>query len=145
VAAPAPVPLDEKCPLDDAQLVRRHGRFGEFVSCSNYPKCKYIKQESTGVHCTRPGCKGELVVKKSKRGKVFYGCAMYPDCDRVYWDKPVAEPCPKCNEPFLLEKTTKKQGTFRYCANTETCGYRSNEENAPPKAERKPKESSTRR
>ena len=126
VAAPAPVPLDEKCPVDDAQLVRRFGRFGEFVSCSNYPKCKYIKQESTGVHCARPGCKGELVIKKSKRGKVFYGCAMYPDCDRVYWDKPVVEACPNCKAPFLLEKTTKKQGTFRHCANEE-CGYSSNE------------------
>ncbi|MBC8032115.1 MAG: type I DNA topoisomerase [Pyrinomonadaceae bacterium] len=126
VAAPAPVPLDEKCPVDDAQLVRRFGRFGEFISCSNYPKCKYIKQESTGVHCARPGCKGELVVKKSKRGKVFYGCGTYPDCDRVYWDKPVAEVCPKCNAPFLLEKTTKKQGTFRHCAN-EDCGYSSND------------------
>ena len=125
VAAPAPVPLDEKCPVDDAQLVRRFGRYGEFISCSNYPKCKYIKQESTGVHCARPGCKGELVVKKSKRGKVFYGCAMYPNCDRVYWDKPVLEACPKCNAPFLLEKTTKKQGTFRHCANEE-CGYSSN-------------------
>jgi DNA topoisomerase I len=126
VAAPASVPLDEKCPVDGAQLVRRFGRYGEFISCSNYPKCKYIKQESTGVACARPGCKGELVVKKSKRGKVFYGCAAYPDCDRVYWDKPVSEACPKCNAPFLLEKTTKKQGTFRYCANEE-CGYRSNE------------------
>jgi DNA topoisomerase-1 len=126
VAAPAPVPLDEKCPVDNAQLVRRVGRFGEFISCSNYPKCKYIKQESTGVPCARPGCKGELVVKKSKRGKVFYGCAAYPDCDRVYWDKPVLEACPKCNAPFLLEKTTKKQGTFRHCAN-EDCGYSSNE------------------
>jgi len=126
VAAPAPVPLDEKCPVDEAQLVRRVGRYGEFISCSNYPKCKYIKQESTGVKCARPGCKGELVVKKSKRGKVFYGCAMYPNCDRVYWDKPVAEACPNCNAPFLLEKTTKKQGTFRHCANEE-CGYNSNE------------------
>jgi DNA topoisomerase I len=126
VAAPAPVPLDEKCPVDDAQLVRRFGRFGEFISCSNYPKCKYIKQESTGVHCARPGCKGELVVKKSKRGKVFYGCGTYPDCDRVYWDKPVAQVCPKCSAPFLLEKTTKKQGTFQHCAN-EDCGYSSND------------------
>jgi DNA topoisomerase-1 len=126
VAAPAPVPLDEKCPVDDAQLVRRFGRFGEFISCSNYPKCKYIKQESTGVHCARPGCKGELVVKKSKRGKVFYGCGTYPDCDRVYWDKPVNEVCPRCSAPFLLEKTTKKQGTFQHCANEE-CGYSSND------------------
>jgi DNA topoisomerase-1 len=125
VAAPAPVPLDEKCPVDGAQLVKRFGRFGEFISCSNYPKCKYIKQESTGVKCTRPGCEGELVVKKSKRGKVFYGCEKYPDCDRVYWDQPVLEACPKCQAPFLLEKTTRKQGTFRHCA-VEDCGYSSN-------------------
>jgi len=140
VAAPAPIPLDEKCPLDGAQLVRRFGRFGEFISCSNYPKCKYIKQELTGVKCSRPGCKGDLVVKKSKRGKVFYGCSAYPDCDRVYWDKPVLETCPKCNAPFLLEKTTKKQGTFRYCANTE-CGYRSNESEVSeaPKEKSRPK------
>jgi DNA topoisomerase-1 len=124
VAAPAPVPLDEVCPVDGAQLVKRFGRFGEFVSCSNYPKCKYIKQETVGVSCSRPGCKGEIVVKKSKRGKAFYGCSEYPNCNVVYWDKPVLETCPQCNAPFLLEKTTKKQGTFRYCAD-ESCGYRS--------------------
>lgn len=126
VVAPAPVPLDEKCPLDAAHLVKRFGRFGEFISCSNYPKCKYIKQETTGVACPRPGCKGDLVVKKSRRGKVFYSCSQYPDCDVVYWDKPVIEACPKCAAPFLLEKTTKKLGTFRYCAK-EGCGYTTNE------------------
>ncbi len=125
VAAPPPVPLDEKCPVDGAQLVKRFGRFGEFISCSNYPKCKYIKQETVGVSCPRPGCKGEIVVKKSKRGKAFYGCSEYPNCNVVYWDKPVVDTCPQCNAPFLLEKTTKKEGTFRYCANEE-CGYRSN-------------------
>lgn len=124
VAAPPPVPLDEKCPVDGAQLVKRFGRFGEFISCSNYPKCKYIKQETVGVSCSRPGCKGEIVVKKSKRGKAFYGCSEYPKCNVVYWDKPVVDTCPQCNAPFLLEKTTKKQGTFRYCAN-EDCGFRS--------------------
>jgi DNA topoisomerase I len=121
--APAPVPLDEKCPVDGAQLVRRHGRFGEFVSCSNYPKCSYIKRETTGVACPRAGCRGEIVVKKSKRGKAFYGCSEYPKCDVVFWDKPISVPCPKCNAPFLLEKTTKKEGTVRYCAQ-EGCGYR---------------------
>jgi len=126
VVAPPPVPLDEKCPVDGAQLVKRVGRFGEFVSCSNYPKCKYIKQETVGVSCPRPGCKGEIVVKKSRRGKAFYGCSEYPKCNIVYWDKPVLETCPQCNAPFLLEKTTKKAGTFRYCAN-EDCGYRSDE------------------
>jgi len=118
-----PEPIDEKCPVDGAQLVKRQGRYGEFISCSNYPKCKYIKRETTGVACPRPGCKGELIVKRSKRGKVFYSCSEYPRCETVFWDKPVAETCPQCGAPFLLEKTTKK-GTTRYCAN-ETCGYRS--------------------
>ncbi len=130
VVAPAPVTLDEKCPLDDAQLVQRHGRFGEFVSCSNYPKCKYIKRETTGVACPRPGCKGEIVVKKSKRGKAFYGCSEYPKCDAVYWDKPVVTPCPVCNAPFLLEKTTKKDGTVQYCAQ-EGCTYRADQSAVP--------------
>jgi DNA topoisomerase-1 len=118
-----PEVLDEKCPVDNAQLVKRHGRFGEFISCSNYPKCKYIKRETTGVACPRPGCKGELIVKRSKRGKAFYGCSEYPKCETVFWDKPVIEKCPQCGAPFLLEKTTKK-GTTRRCANEE-CGYKS--------------------
>jgi len=129
--APAPVTLDEKCPVDGAQLVRRHGRFGEFVSCSNYPKCTYIQRETTGVACTRPGCKGEIVVKKSKRGKAFYGCSEYPKCDAVYWDKPIATPCPVCKAPFLLEKTTKKDGTVQYCAQ-EGCTYRAEDPAAVP-------------
>jgi DNA topoisomerase-1 len=122
VVAAAPVPLDETCPVDGAHLVRRQGRFGEFVSCSNYPTCKFIKRETTGIACPRAGCKGEIVVKKSKRGKMFYGCSEYPKCDAVYWDKPVSEPCPQCHAPFLLEKTTKK-GTTRSCANEE-CDYK---------------------
>ena len=118
-----PVTLDEKCPQDGASLVKRQGRFGEFVSCSNYPKCNYIQRETTGVPCPRPGCKGEIVNKKSKRGKVFYGCSNYPKCDAVYWDKPVATPCPDCKAPFVLEKTTKRDGSNLICA-TEGCGYR---------------------
>jgi len=136
VVAAAPVPLDETCPVDGAHLVRRQGRFGEFVSCSNYPTCKFIKRETTGIACPRAGCKGEIVVKKSKRGKAFYGCSEYPKCDAVYWDKPVSEPCPECRAPFLLEKTTKK-GTTRSCANEE-CGYKTEplaEAAAPPATE----------
>ncbi|MBX3293284.1 MAG: type I DNA topoisomerase [Acidobacteria bacterium] len=119
--APPPEPLNEKCPVDGANLVRRFGRFGEFISCSNYPKCDYIKRETVGVKCQKDG--GEIVVKKSRRGKVFYGCGNYPKCDAVFWDKPVAESCPKCSSPFLLEKTTKKEGTIRYCQNEE-CDYK---------------------
>jgi DNA topoisomerase-1 len=115
-----PVELDEICPKDGVKLVRRQGRFGEFISCSNYPKCDYIKRETLDIPC--PKCKtGEIAVKKSKRGKVFYGCTNYPKCDVVFWDKPVTEPCPQCNAPFLLEKTTKKDGTIRYC---DKCDYK---------------------
>jgi DNA topoisomerase-1 len=121
--AAAPVVLDEKCPEDGANLARRQGRFGEFVACSNYPTCKYVKRETTGVACSKPGCRGDLVVKKSKRGKAFYGCSEYPKCDAVYWDKPVQEQCPQCKAPFLLEKTTKK-GMTKSCA-VEGCGYKS--------------------
>lgn len=119
--APPPVPLDEICPKDGANLVRRQGRFGEFVSCSNYPKCDYIKRETLGIACEK--CGGEIAVKKSRRGKVFYGCVNYPKCDVVYWDKPVEEACPQCSAPHLLEKTTKRDGTVRYCKN-EDCGYK---------------------
>ena len=116
-----PVELDETCPKDGAKLVRRQGRYGEFVSCSNYPKCDYVKRETLGIKCPKDG--GDIVIKKSRRGKVFYGCANYPKCDAVYWDKPVSEVCPQCSAPFLLEKTTKKEGTFRYCQN-EDCDYK---------------------
>ncbi len=122
IAVAPPVELDEICPKDGAKLVLRNGRFGEFTSCSNYPKCDYIKRETLGIAC--PKCKtGEIAVKKSKRGKAFYGCTNYPKCDAVYWDKPITEPCPKCNAPFVFEKTTKKDGTFRYCQ-TDGCDYR---------------------
>ncbi len=122
IAVAPPVELDEICPKDGAKLVLRNGRFGEFISCSNYPKCGYIKRETLGIPC--PKCKdGEIAVKKSKRGKAFYGCTNYPKCDAVYWDKPIVEPCPKCAAPFVFEKYTKKEGTFRYCQ-TEGCDYK---------------------
>ena len=74
-----------------------------------------------GVAC--PKCsKGEITVKKSRRGKAFYGCSNYPKCDAVFWDKPVAIPCPQCKTPFLLDKT-RKDGTTRYCQN-EGCDYK---------------------
>jgi DNA topoisomerase-1 len=121
-AVAPPVTLDEICPKDGANLVQRQGRYGEFISCSNYPKCDYVKRETLGIAC--PKCKdGEIAVKKSKRGKAFYGCTNYPKCDAVFWDKPIVEPCPKCSAPYVFEKTTKKEGTIRYC-NNEGCDYK---------------------
>lgn len=137
-----PVELDETCPKDGAKLVKRDGRFGEFISCSNYPKCKYIKQEKIGMACTRAGCKGEIVVKKSRRGKVFYGCNEYPDCDVVFWNKPIKEKCPDCNAIFVLEKTTKRDGTVRYC-NNEDCDYKISVETPVTESDKETKVSSS--
>ena len=93
------------CPkCGEAKLVVKDGRFGQFTSCSNYPKCKYIKPKTVGVPCPKPGCGGEIIERRSKRGKVFYGCLKYPDCDFVVWNKPVPEQCPECGAPYLLEK-----------------------------------------
>src|SRR5438552_1882118 len=116
--------LDETCPkCGQAKLAMKEGRFGEFIACSNYPKCKYIKPKTVGVPCPKAGCGGELIERRSKRGKVFYGCAKYPDCDFVAWNKPVPEQCPQCGAPYLLEKSTKREGLVRYC-NEESCKYK---------------------
>jgi DNA topoisomerase-1 len=122
--AAAPVMLDEKCPECSSQLAIKHGPYGEYTACSNYPDCKYIKRETTGVACSRAGCKGEIVVKKSKRGKVFYGCSEYPKCDLVFWDKPVAEACPQCRAPFLLEKFNARKGEVVKLCHNEGCDYK---------------------
>jgi DNA topoisomerase-1 len=119
--------LDEKCPKCESNLVIKQGRFGEFTACTNYPKCKYVKQKTTGVLCPKDG--GDIVEKKSRRGKVFYGCANYPDCDFTLWNKPIAEKCPDCGAPFLVEKITKRHGRQLIC-NTESCSYVRSEEPA---------------
>ncbi len=116
------VPLDEDCPNCGSKLVIRQGRFGEFTACSNYPKCKYVKLKTVGVACPKPGCTGELVERRSRRGKAFYGCSRYPDCDFVTWNRPVPEKCPRCNNPYLEEKRSKA-GLFKVCPNQE-CKYK---------------------
>jgi DNA topoisomerase-1 len=109
----ADVPLDEKCPQCSNNLVQKYGRFGEFTACSNYPACKYVKQKTIGVKC--PECsEGEVVERRSKRGKTFYGCNRYPDCDFVAWARPVPEKCPDCGNPYMVEKYLKA-GAFLQC------------------------------
>ena len=112
--------LDEKCPKCDSNLVIKQGRFGEFTACTNYPNCKYVKMKTTGVPCPKDG--GDIVERKSRRGKVFYGCANYPDCDFTLWKKPIAEACPDCAAPFLLEKITKRHGRQLICSK-EDCSF----------------------
>jgi len=115
------VPLDEKCPQCGNNLVLKHGRFGEFTACSNYPKCKFVKQKTIGVPC--PNCsQGEVVERRSKRGKTFYGCSRYPECDFVAWGKPLSEKCPECGSSYLVEKWLKAGG-FAQCPNGE-CKYK---------------------
>jgi DNA topoisomerase-1 len=123
--------LDEKCPNCGKNLVIKHGRFGEFTACTGYPECKYVKLKSTGIVCPKDG--GDVVERKSRRGKVFYGCANYPKCDFTLWNTPVMEPCPKCGRPFLTEKITKRHGRQLICSNEE-CGYVRSEELAPATA-----------
>jgi DNA topoisomerase-1 len=118
------ITLDEVCPqCGEARLVVKDGRYGAFTACGNYPKCKYIKPKTVGVSCPKPGCGGELSERRTKRGKTFYGCVKYPACDFVTWNKPVAEQCPQCGSPYLLEKSTKKEGLVHYC-NEESCDYK---------------------
>ena len=113
----ADVPLDEKCPQCGNNLLLKQGRFGEFTACSNYPACKFVKQKTIGVAC--PNCsQGEVVERRSKRGKTFYGCSRYPDCDFVAWGKPMKETCPDCGSPYLIEKWLKA-GPVAQCPNAE--------------------------
>jgi len=119
--------LDEKCPRCDSNLVVKQGRFGEFTACSNYPTCRYVKLKSTGVACPKDG--GDIVERKSKRGRVFYGCNNYPDCDFTLWNRPLAEVCPTCGAPYLVEKITKRWG-HRVLCNNDECDYSRTEEAA---------------
>lgn len=134
----ADVPLDENCPQCSNKLMLRYGRFGEFTSCSNYPACKYIKQKTIGVKC--PECTdGEVVERRSKRGKTFFGCNKYPECAFVAWGKPIAEKCPSCESPYLIEKYLKS-GAWAQCPNKECKFKRELEPAAPAAAEATPAE-----
>jgi len=111
--------LCEKC---GKPLVFKHGRFGKFLACSGYPKCKNIRPTMTGVKCPEEGCDGEIIQKISKRGKTFYSCDRYPKCTFALWDKPVNEQCPDCGSRYLIERETKKSGPHLQCPN-KACGY----------------------
>jgi DNA topoisomerase-1 len=122
-AASEPQPTGEKCPEDGGDLVRKRGRFGEFVACANYPKCKYRPPKplvETGVSCPKDG--GKIVERKGRFG-LFYPCANYPKCDFSFRYKPVPEACPKCGRPYLLRKSTKREGIHLFCDNPE-CDFK---------------------
>jgi DNA topoisomerase-1 len=113
---------DEKCEKCTKPMVIKRGRFGRFLACSGYPDCKSSKPISIGVSC--PDCKqGYLTERRSGRGKIFFGCNRYPDCKFAAWDRPLAETCPQCASPYLLQKFSKRDGPYVTCPNKE-CGYR---------------------
>ena len=116
-----PVESGEKCEKCGRPMVYKQGRYGQFLACSGYPECKHIRAQTTGVKCPEENCKGEIVQKISKKGKVFFSCSRFPKCKFATWDRPVPQKCPQCEKPFLLEKNTRK-GTLLQCVDKD-CGY----------------------
>ena len=116
VPLPEPESIGEECPECGHDLVKKRGRFGEFIACSNYPECRYTRPilSSIGVKCPKCG-EGDIVKRKSKKGKTFYGCSRYPECDYVAWNRPAGEKCPECGEELFV------RGTTLYC---EKCKYK---------------------
>ena len=102
-----PKSTGEFCPECGKELVIRKGKFGEFTACSGYPECKYIKKEEKKIKeiCDCPNCEGKIIEKKTKKGKIFYGCSNYPKCKLAFWDKPTNEKCETCGS---LKVETKK-------------------------------------
>jgi DNA topoisomerase-1 len=121
---------DRSCEKCGKPMVVKRGRYGDFLACSGYPECKNTQSlssngsgKSIGVQCPEEGCTGEIVERTSKRGKTFYGCNRFPDCTFATWNKPINRECPLCSAKFLVEKNTKKQGTFITCL-TDGCGFK---------------------
>ncbi len=109
VTKSGPEPIGRICPEDGGELVIRYGRFGKFISCANFPKCRYTEPwlEKIGVKCPKDG--GDLVARKTRKGRTFYGCANYPTCDFTSWKKPLADPCPKCGGLLVVANKSETQ------------------------------------
>jgi len=119
------VEINETCEACSRPMQLRWGKYGKFLGCSGYPECTNIrpleKPVDLGLKC--PEChEGDLKERKSRRGKIFYGCDRYPECKFASWNRPVAGPCPKCGDAILVEKVTKRAGRTRHCRKEE-CGY----------------------
>jgi DNA topoisomerase-1 len=122
--AAAPEKTDEVCEKCGKEMIVRHGRYGKFLGCSGYPKCKTIKPISIGVDCPEEGC-GGFVVQKLFKGRTFYGCSNYPECRFNSKQKPMNEPCPTCSHAFLAEffrKEGEEYEKYIGCPNKE-CDY----------------------
>jgi DNA topoisomerase I, bacterial len=113
-------PTDEICEVCGKPMVKKHGRFGEFLACSGYPECKNTKPIVSKIDVKCPDCGKDIIARKSKKGRVFYGCSGYPECNKLYWNKPVDKKCPNCSS-LLMEKKTK---TSSYLCSNPECGYK---------------------
>ena len=115
------VETDEKCPKCESPMVLKSGRFGKFLACSKYPECKTTKPLATGAKCPEDG--GDIVERRSKRGKSFWSCSNYPKCKFATWHKPVAKSCPNCGAAFMVEKWDKAGNVSLSCLNKE-CNHK---------------------
>ncbi|MDP2168764.1 MAG: type I DNA topoisomerase [Thermodesulfovibrionales bacterium] len=111
---------DEVCDKCGSPMVLKSGRFGKFLACSGYPECKSTKSLSTGIKC--PLDSGDIVERRSKKGKPFWSCGNYPKCKFATWHRPVPKKCPKCGAEFLLEKKDRQGNAMHLCHNKE-CGF----------------------
>ncbi len=114
------ITTEEKCEKCGSPMVVKSGRYGKFLACSAYPECKTTKPYDLGIPCPREGCDGRLTERRSKRGRLFYGCTSYPKCDFATWDKPVAQECPSCKARFMVSKSSKAKGEYLKCLE---CGH----------------------
>jgi DNA topoisomerase-1 len=119
---PEPQPAGMDCPACGRPMVFKEGRFGRFIACSGYPECKTTRPITIGIACPQEGCGGELTERRSKRGKPYFGCANYPTCKFVVWQRPVPSGCPKCGAPFLVARANRGK-RFVACWR-EGCDYR---------------------
>jgi DNA topoisomerase-1 len=126
-ATPVGAVTTEVCEQCGSPMVVRKGRYGEFLACSAYPTCKVAKPMRLGIACPTEGCTGALVQRRTKRGRFFYGCSRYPDCQYTLWSKPVPMSCPHCQAPFLVEQGSARKGKSLRCIR-EGCGYESSVE-----------------
>jgi DNA topoisomerase I len=116
VTKSGPEPIGRICPEDGGELVIRYGRFGKFISCANFPTCRYTEPwlEKIGIQCPKDG--GELVERKTRKGRTFYGCENYPNCDFTSWKRPIKPPCPACGG--LLVIANKREAQCTNCQET---------------------------
>jgi len=114
------ITTDEVCEKCGKPMVVKTGKFGRFLACSGYPECKNNKPFSLGIACPKEVCDGKIVERKTKRGKTFYGCSKYPDCDFASWYKPVATKCKNCDSPYLEQRYNKNIGNYLYCPKCKT-------------------------